>query len=449
MLDNCFFRKIADIDEKIKRLIISASCFLLIMFELTPIIALRRGGLDTILSFLLCFAIIAMSYDGQIRFQKGKRFIFIAALILGVAELVSGVMLGVLGYMSYGMFYVIVPTGLILVVNSKKQIERLMYASSQAMALSFAVLFVLSVFFSPLGSEQYESILGNPNALGMYACIGFLGSLYLSVTEKKYRYYVLLGLSFGFIYFSRSRTSLLLVIGSAAVLLFYVILNRREQKVQFKNVVKCLVTVAASVFISFAGISYVNSLVGITNLDTIEKIEAVFDVNIIKTDDDDKPEFSDVLASGIDRSLKGIADDNSFTSGRTAIWVAFLNNIDIGGHASGVIELEGADYNAHNAFIQVAYSYGIVSGILYLIIALYMLVVIISQFVKSLKRKHISFEKCFAAIIYGSFMVYSTLSAAVSPFSYFIIMEVSLCVLPYIGTDFWSHKSDLLGAKGV
>lgn len=448
MLDNYFVSKIVRLKESNKRLIVALSVFVLIMFELTPLIALRAGGLDTILSFLLCFVIIAMSYDGQVSLQKKKRPVFFLTLLLGITEFISGMRLSVLGYASYGMFYMIVPVCLILVINSKKQIERLMFATSVAMEWSFCVLFILSVLFAPIRKEQYESILGNPNALGMYACIGFLGSFYLSVKEKGYWHCIMLGFSLGFVYFSRSRTSMILVLGSFVVLIFYLIINKKTKNFSLKSAILCVISVVISIFISFAAVSYLSSIVGITDIGIITKIESVFDVNIIKTDDDDVS-FSDVLASGFDRSLKGIADDNSFTSGRIEIWKAFSAKLDFTGHLDGTMKLKGFPYNAHNAFLQVAYSYGIVSGIAYLILFLYVLFIVLKQFIIALKIKHISFEKGFAAILLGSFFVYSMLSAAVSPFSYFLIMEISLCVLPCIGTDFWNGKEYLLESKGV
>ena len=83
--------------------------------------------------------------------------------------------------------------------------------------------------------------------------------------------------------------------------------------------------------------------------------------------------------SGDKYVLESTAD---ISNGRFEIFLAYLERLNLAGHDK--MTIEGTDYaHAHNSYIQVAYDFGIIDGIIFLILCAYTMIQSIICF-----RKH-------------------------------------------------------------
>lgn len=418
----------------------SLSSFIIMAISILRVRWLIDTNLDTIICFFMSGIFLLASFYGKVQLNKKKAYILTAILSLGILEIISGIKLGVLGYISNGIFYIVIPAVLICILENKKQIENIMISVSIGSSAGFMLMFCMSSLFSPLGTEQYESFVFNPNALGMFAAVGFVGAAYLSMKlSSRYKYVTLLiaGLALGFIIFSRSRTAFLVVIAACIVVIYRMILNRKNHN--FKTFIMCAISIVLAVYVSYFCITTVTNVIGIyDNMELKKTIEQYLDINLIDKDKLGKEpdvDFGDVLESGAKRGMKGIADDNSFSSGRTMIWKQFMTEITLSGHAKGTIEIEDYDYDAHSAYLQTAYSFGGIAGVVYLIISIYAGSVLFISFIRSIKNKTQSTELAGIYLFFAGFLIYSVLSASVDPISYFFVMEFNLIVIPAIALN--------------
>ena len=423
---------------KLNRKVCFASCVYFIMISgiIFPVRFFVEHNLDTIISFLLCFIIILICKDKIIQWPSANNKIIFALVLYGSMVIFSGIYFGVLGYISYGFFYISIPVILLLIVYDKEQVLVLIKAACIGLSIAFLLMIIVSVLLCPLGVEQYQSFKGNPNALGSIAAIGVNTSIYLRIKLKSHFKYLFLfteGIGIGLIVFSRSRTALLIVIVSYIVLSSYYIINKKVNKRFIINVIKFIVIIFISNVIIYTCLTSLNNSIGLKNnsdvKDSFEKYFVVdFDTN------DSNVTFEQILLMSSQRNLKGIADDNSFSSGRIMIWKTFYNNLNLfPGHKYSNLEVNHIKgYNAHNGFLQIAYSFGIITGIIYIGIILYIIYRCIKVFLFSRRERRMSIETCFSLIITGGFFIESMLSADVSPFSYLYVLLLNLCVIPNV-----------------
>ena len=323
-----------------------------------------------------------------------------------------------------------------LVIHNKNQVLVLIKGSCIGLTTTFLLVIVVSVLLYPLGTEQYQSFTGNPNSLGSIAALGVDTSMYLRLKlENRFKYLYLFteGIGIGLIIFSRSRTALLIVIASYVLLSAYYILNKNVNKTTIIKAIKFIAIVFISNIIIYTCLTSINDSIGLKNNNDVRaNFEKHFVVDV--DTDNSNVNLRQIFLMGSQRSLKGIADDNSFSSGRVMIWKTFCKNLNFfPGHKEGTLEVNHIKgYNAHNSFLQIAYSFGIIASMIYMGIVLYVIYCCIKIWVVNKREKSMSIETCFSLIIVGGFFIESMLSADVSPFSYIYVLLLNLCVIPYI-----------------
>ena len=424
-------------NDKLKRIAMTIACFIILINSIFPLRLLESTGLDSVIAFLMCFVCIAFSFNGQIKATKKRSVMILLLLALGFIEAISGVSFGVLGYISIGAFYIVVPTLLILSINSRTQLEDLMKAISIASVLAFMCLFVVSMVFMPLSSGQYGSFTGNPNSLSAYAVMGLCGAVYLAKKSQsglRWLFFVVQGFGMGFVIFSRSRTALLTVIAVIAISVSNMLINKKNLKLKLWPALLAIAVVIVSVYISYLSVTVINQSIGLYDNEQLKKdLENHFNIYLTEYDEkaSGKLTFDDVLKAGADRSLKGIADENSFSSGRTLIWKTFIDAVEITGHKDGTMTVGGIEgYNAHNAYIQTAYSFGGIAGVIYVFITIYAGWFLLKSFINAIRNRELNDELAFGYMIFSGYLIYNLLAAAVAPFSYFFVQAFSFVVLP-------------------
>lgn len=423
-------------NNNIKLLISSVVFFLIALNSMLPVKWLEATGLDAIIGLCLCCLNVVLVFNGSVHLNRKKVAIMAMTGGIGVIAVLSGIYFSVYGYISYGVFFLIIMEALVLVINSREQVKFIMMAVSLGGCGAFFVLWIVSILFGTLGSEQYCSVTGNPNALGLYSVIGFCCSIYLRNNyhgKSRLIFLIVEGISIGFIIFTRSRTAIIAMIMILILEgLYHLIAGDKRYRV--RRCVKYICLILMCIYGAFISVTTINHALGLNdNVKLKDILESTFSVQLDM--EYKNVRFGDVLSESSKRTMKGIADDGSFSSGRTEIWKCFGEKVTLYGHSKGTLEIKEAEYNAHNAYLQMAYSYGIIAGVLYIMLSMYIAILCLLRMVKSLKSRTMSYEFCYLLMIFAACFVFSMLSSSVSPFTYYLILMMCYAVVPIIGNE--------------
>lgn len=450
-------------NNRIRMSLLFFSSFIIMLLSALPVRVLEETGFDTVICFLMCFIYVLGCFKGYFNINK-KKIIFLSLFIaLGAIELVTGLFYGILGYISVGVFCIVVPLLLIITIDEKKQIEDMVMAVSLSSTCVFLVIFLVSVLFMPLGSGQYASFTGNPNSLSLFVVTGLCGTIYLSmkyINKIKFLFIFIQGVEWGFLIFTRSRTAILTSIAFIMVMILYSIFNKGKGRKRVKYIFIFLFIITSAIYLSYFSVTTLSYKIGqYDNVGLKQNIQQHFNVILFDDQSDestnehdkfyneekDNLSFKDTIIAGANRSLKGIADDSSFSSGRIEIWKNFLNRIEPFGHDEGTMEIEGVKgYNAHNAYIQIAYSFGYIAGIIYIIISIYSAYLLAKENFPLLSRKNFPCENAYILLTFMGYIVYNMLAATVAPFSYLFVLLFAIIVVPSVCIE---QKNEILSKK--
>lgn len=352
---------------------------------------LFSGSFTTVLLVLLNIRNVKASIS-----KTGIVFIALE-LIIGVSFLINGVAFRAKGYLAIGVIFTfLVP--IMQYLLAKSDIKELVDSFAKGIAIMYLSLLVMSILFAPkLTNFQYVSVLYNKNSLGSFLTIVIPSSFYLFIHSKtlKFRilYWSLLVSSITLMVFSSSRTAFLAAFFMVLYLVIIEIVNKKRNKDSNKfkpiNLVFYLLATVLVPVVMFLLLSTLRGFIikqtGPYNIfyTKEEAIELRLDMEEETTD------FSlDYLGKGFSNT---VGEDN-LTSGRMTIWKKFLSETKFTGHATESMLVQSdtrlfkAAY-AHNVYIQVAYSVGIIAGVAYLIIVLMAGVKVLAYFVKYVRAK--------------------------------------------------------------
>lgn len=347
----------------------------------------------------------------------------ICLIIVGLGFLLGAVLYHVIGYLAISIVFIILIPALhrIFVMDNKKT---LFLSISKSVIMTFTVFVICSILFGPgLNFDQYCSFFENPNALGGVTAIVIPSASYLLLNYRtrltiKYGMLVYISIAISMCFLSNSRTSFIAIISQLILLtIVTILLKKRESKVDLcwilKNVIISVIILVTIFLLLFFAL-------------TIEKTE-------------EPPTLTECLGVGQTRFEKGLDDKDldTFASGRMGIWKEYIENISILGHEEESRNISNGERsyvntNAHNAYIQVAYSAGLISGVA---LALYMLIVgsrLFMSGIRFLVGKTLTFERIYLMMGFFAFLCASITSAGYMPFTYFP------------ATLFWMLSSDII-----
>lgn len=433
--------------NKIRMLLLVISSVTIMLISLLPVKVFEETGLDTVVCFIMCLIYAIGSFNGYFRINKRKKILVSFFIILGVIEFITGLAYGILGHISVGVFYIVMPLLLVIIIDDKRQIEVMSFTIALSSTCVFLIIFFISVLFMPLGTEQYAAFTGNPNSLGSFVVVGLCGTIYLSMKVKNKLSFLLVfiqGIECGFLIFTRSRTAILTAIMFIIIMAVYGIFNKRKKK-KIRYILY-LFTIIVAIYFSYFSVTTLSYEIGeYNNVALKQNIQRYFNVTLIDVQSDEYMDgqseidgegkedvsFADAIIAGANRSLKGIADNNSFSSGRFEIWKTFINKIGLLGHGEGTLEINGIEgYNAHNAYIQIAYSFGGIAGIIYIIISIYSAYLLAKENLSLIIGGNFSCENAYILSIFMGYIVYNMLAATVAPFSYWFVLLFAIIVVP-------------------
>lgn len=327
------------------------------------------GTLLTIIIICLTFIKDSFFYCAN---KKIYRIIF---TIIGGSFLLNGIIFSVLAYIVTGIiFAIIIPIFHRTIYSCNSEIACTVI--SKGVIVSFGVFLVISLLCGPaLGEKQYMSFFENPNILGGYMIIVVSVSIFMIIKIYSNRdkgfwlYFICLCLAVTLAIYSNSRTSMIaifaqIIVVSIVYLLYKIKCGDGASIVKFvKYAVIALVAVVVMIVMMFFVLTDIK--IGI--------IKTLPEIQIDKAYDKITAEqYFNRMFNGYTKGIEEVASNedknDAFTSGRKEIWKQFYEHTGILGHKDeGRKIVEETRYyaktNAHNVYLQMAYSAGIITGL--------------------------------------------------------------------------------------
>ncbi|MFQ8601458.1 MAG: O-antigen ligase family protein [Anaerovoracaceae bacterium] len=350
-----------------------------------------------------------------------EKFIIIFLLVISVSYAINGIVYKVPTYITcFILFGLILPIYFIKV--NRSEIKKIIGIFTQTTIICFLFIIIASFLVAPITSEQYSGVFNNPNLLGECISVVIISLIFQFENARSYKYklviLIIFGMSTALMFFSMSRTTLLSV-GIIAIVYFAFNIKNKF------NVKKKLIAFLLSILIMLP-ITY-----GILNIVT-PQISNIVGINLTE-EYQSREKLGNVVDRTLDRYKKGIGDDRTFSSGRIEIWKEYAENLSVAGHDASKLNIEYngeiIQANAHNSFLQISYHSGIISGICYILILLYVSISIIKKFIKN---RNIDNNLLFGMMAVLSLFVYSSLSNIVIPTISFTMVPMWIIVLPLI-----------------
>lgn len=362
-------------------------------------------------------------------------------LVVGLSFAGYGIVHSVLGYIAIGLtFAVAIPAT--AVIMGEYRLADLFTCIARACVIVFGILMVISFFFGPpLQLDQYASVLGNPNLLANFLIVAIPCTIFLVVQSLQAGknasatlLVFLLGMEISVCFFSNMRTAMFAVILQlmATLLALLVIFFRREKQKRWmklaRRAVVCILCFAAAFWVTFILLT--------SAMDLLEDPQGGGQTGSTTS-------MGDSITIAGDRFTKGFEsnENDAFTSGRLGIWQQYIGELRITGHAKESMDIVNGDRvykdtNAHNYYIQIAYSAGIPAGLAFaaaIFIMMYDLLRVYCRFI--FKRGSLESTTLFFICVALALVANSITSAGYMLYSY---------VIP---TYFWVMMGPLLIKK--
>jgi hypothetical protein len=206
---------------------------------------------------------------------------------------------------------------------------------------------------------------------------------------------------------------------------------KKHEKIQVASLIKKIIVSVLLITIGFGANFFLLTTVkkqiakALPDIQIYKK-EWFIESSISKVDGGDVT-FEEGLGLAADRFEKGLHDNSNdaFTSGRRGIWQAYLEKIGFMGHAEESMNIKSGDRlyigtNAHNYYLQVAYSAGIIAGIALIALILLTIKDMLVAFINLLKHGKMSNYMVYFACIAIPFMFTSLTSGGYMLYTYFV-----------------------------
>lgn len=350
---------------------------------------------DSIIFYLFScaapFLIAEILNDGEYnRIKPGKIFVF---LFIGytVTFLAGSVMTLRMGSVVLGLTYIIAFPLIAKVMSSSRKQRALIDSLANALIFNFIIILILSlIIVNPKEQAQYSGIMINPNTLGLICAAVLLALAYKIHYKACSCYYICTGAAAATLFFAQSRTSII-----CAVLLFVIMLVHTLRRKDFAvfNPAKVGLCIL-SALVLFSCVFYLSPLSNKANSFVYE--------NCVR--EEVKEDARDVALGdrNFDRLSDTMSGDGDFTTGRKAIWKAYIDGIGISPNGDDVVPIvngEKLELSAHNTYIHLAYCFGLLCGVFYLLFNIWVGILSLIRQIK--KKDFISLLNLIAVVSYG------------------------------------------------
>ncbi len=416
--------------SKIKKITLGISICFLLIFSLGIPVFLKGNSFATLVAICAVtqmVGLIAVVKSKSIRFSNIRKVYLILLEIVGFSFIITGLYFRVLGYIAiFFVLGVIVPVSH-MILHSYGE-KNALKGIANGIVTAFFIFLIISLLSGPaLGADQYFSFTSNPNIVGGLTVIVTASLIYLSFEAKdnikKLAIIFLIGLSTSICFFSQSRTSLITIVMQLFVAIVVIAVRKLKYnqdenlKVTIKKSIKHLLMVIIIFAVAWGTFFF--------SMTTVKKeIASLLPGIQIKTELEQISLEKTLDISGA-RFTKGIDNRNgdAFTSGRIGIWKDFLENIRISGHKTEgrAINVNGRVYhgtNAHNVYLQIAYSAGAIAGVAMILLMLVILKDLIFKFIYFIRVGDVSNELVFFVMAYIGFFISALTSGGYMAYTY-------------------------------
>ena len=443
---NYIYKKTRHISEDIKAKIVVFSFFMLFinMFLSTAGVYKGSTSIAAFIGVIITFFIILFGIDKKIENIEINKNLLILLYIVSGFFLISGILHRVIAYILCSLIFAVLLPIFYIIFNNETGYSKFLISFNNGIKYSFILLIIVSIFISPLTSGQYASFLANPNGLGAYLTIVLPALLYLFETGKdktnKILDLILIGCVFGLSIFVKSRTTYLSFIFIGIVYILYLWINKINLKEILIRLFKILLSSALGTVILFSMLTYVSNFI-------ISVEKNIFGNSFVVTfkAESSYREFTSLteqISSAADRSKKGIADDNTISSGRAEIWSMYISKLNLTGHNADKLKVpyQGGylEANSHNTYLQIAYSAGIIAGLSFVIMNILFLIYLLKIIFYGIKKRNLDIKYLFI----GSMLIGCEITMVLSSVYYPYISSISLVYYFVIGYLF--NKQDKL-----
>lgn len=360
---------------------------------------------------------------------KLNRLYFVIMLIIGISFLGNGLYFRVVGYMAIGIVFIFVVPGFHLIFSKGDRSSLLKHVANGVLT-SFVIFTIIAILFGPgLSVDQYAAFVRNPNTVGVYMSIVVASSLYMiyrkSFNGKRYFFEIVcMSIAIAMCFFAQSRTSLLAILGEVTftlVTLIPVYIRKSKKQIDFwKKFLSLLLLICLSSLLMTVTFYYTMTTVK----KDIAKAIPNMHIKAVYSEDTDLT-TKKIVELSESRFGKGIEKQNkdTFTSGRITIWNDFYTDLSVIGHPQEGkdIAFKGRVYkstNAHNVYLQMAYSAGIIAGLSMIILMLLVIKDSFIDFFYHWKGRLFEPEKIYATVASIGFFVVSLTSGGYMLYTY-------------------------------
>jgi len=404
--------------DKFKRALFTICFFLIFCNRVSfgPLIWGNSFALTVGLSSVLLFIIVALSITKDAIMNSKIKLIYLIPIeIIGISFFVNGIIFRVLGYIASGVIFCIVLP--IFYIALKANGKNIISSIGRGGCVFFIYFVILSLILGSTIGIAYKSYLGNQNILGL-ALIAIAATLFIELyTERiiwiKIISFVFLCWDIALCIFTTSRTAILGITAMSVAFAFFAVYTAFVKK-GIKAIwwtVKSIIVSAISVVLSAIFIFFMFTTVKI-------KVSEIFTSTPQVSQDTSLEQNIEIAENRIGQGIteEGKQINLDVTTGRRNIWRQFAEDVGFLGHekeTKPVVVNNGqvVEHYAHNAFLQMSYSNGILAGVSMLFFFVSAAIDTIIRIIKSIKNKELICALVFLTIIGCGFAICSMTEA--------------------------------------
>lgn len=401
--------------------LLSLLCIISLCTSFEPRLIVR-----TAIGCILFFALMLCMLVKKLTIIRWNLWLIYPWLLCAALILLSGVLHSV-NYLPTALVFLIGITSFIFIANNNKNYKMVFRCLTNAILLNFCIFGILSILFAPVLDKQYCGLMFNPNALGQYLTAVFPFLLYsYDISERRWvRVTALgsLGVLSAFIYFSRSRTAVVSVLG---MLVIWIVMKLIADKKIWKKIICIITSIVIGIPVTFGAVRLCEDTINydIHNLFPSQN-EGFTDIN-------QKVDLSDLSGAIIGRlDVKGKNAD-AYSTGRLGIYKEYVRVLNLTGHSEKERpEIYTKNHKplttAHNAALQIAFESGWPAGLTYLIFNLISLLLGLIYAIKHRKTKEYYY---LPFLVSSGYFATSLLASMYLPFSNLLMLTYLLIQAP-------------------
>ncbi len=377
--------------------------------------------------------------------------ILICIELIAICFLIASIRFQMLGYCAIACVIGFVFPFFYCSVNISRENNRLfLQALWDGTLVSYVFFLIISFLITPITDDVYAAFLKNPNTLGSYLIVVFIAAVY-KVNNRIHngkcngtiKYSLILGSIVLFSIVSLSRTTILPMILILVINILFMLACKKNIRVNKKQIVCIVVSVIiglAGTFLLYAKVSYLmQEKTAWGNLSS--QIVKALHLN----ENESAMTNSEKLFENFQRkSMKGLDGSERFTSGRTEIWKDYIKELNWLGHNKEErhIVTKYYDYttNAHNTYLQIAYSTGIQGGIAFLVFIIMISIYSLLSLIRAFKLRVFDIEMLSTIGVIIAFGLNSLVAVGYSPFSATVVFVFWVVCVVFVRKDVNLYK---------